>query len=86
MHATACTGADWGSDIDDRRSVSATKVMNTGAPEDFKSRYQSTVDLSSAETEYITLILCAQEVLWVRALLKEFGFEQVEATYVWEYN
>ena len=34
----------------------------------FKSKYQRTVALSSAEVgvEYVALSLCTQEVLWVR--------------------
>ena len=42
--------------------------------------------LSSAEAEYMALSLCTQEVLWIRALLKDLGLEQVGATWVWEDN
>ena len=60
--------------------------MIGGAPVFFKSKYQRTVALSSAEAEYMALSLCTQEVLWVRAMLKDLGHEQVEATLVWEDN
>uniref|UniRef100_A0AAV1UDV4 Integrase catalytic domain-containing protein n=1 Tax=Peronospora matthiolae TaxID=2874970 RepID=A0AAV1UDV4_9STRA len=55
-------------------------------PSVYKSKYQRTVALSSAEAEYMALSLCTQEVLWVRALLKDLGHEQVGATWVWEDN
>ncbi|ETP08782.1 hypothetical protein F441_15296 [Phytophthora nicotianae CJ01A1] len=58
---TAYTDADWGSNPDDRRSVSGTMVTISGAPVIFKSKYQRTVALSSAEAEYMALGLCTQE-------------------------
>ncbi|KAE9296708.1 hypothetical protein PR003_g23685 [Phytophthora rubi] len=67
----AYTDADWGSNLDDRRSVSGIIIMIGGAPVVFKSKYQRTVALSSAEAEYMALILCTQEVLWTRAMLKD---------------
>ena len=80
----AYTDADWGSNLDDRRSVSGIMIMISGAPVVFKSKYQRTVALSSAEAEYMALILCTQEVLWNRAILKDLGHEQVGATQVWK--
>lgn len=52
-------GADWGSDRDDRRSVSGVLLKINGGPTVFKSKCQKTVALSSAEAEYIALSLCA---------------------------
>ncbi|OWZ06003.1 polyprotein [Phytophthora megakarya] len=86
VELSAYTDADWGSNLDDRRSVSGTMVMISGAPVIFKSKYQRTVALSSAEAEYMALSLCTQEVLWTRAMLKDMGHEQVGATQVWEDN
>lgn len=86
VQATAYTDADWGSNIDDRRSVSGIMVMIRGAPVVFRSKYQQTVALSSAEAEYMALSLCTQEVLWVRAILKDLGHQQVGATLIWEDN
>ncbi|KAG2880370.1 Retrovirus-related Pol polyprotein from transposon TNT 1-94 [Phytophthora cactorum] len=82
----AFTDADWGSNLDDRRSVSRIMVLIGGAPVVFKSKYQRTVALSSVEAEYMALSLCTQEVLWARAMLKDLGHGQVEATQVWEDN
>ncbi|GMF61966.1 unnamed protein product [Phytophthora fragariaefolia] len=82
----AYTDADWGSNLDNRRSVSGIMIMISGAPVVFESKYQRTVALSSAEAEYMALSLCTQEVLWTRAMLRDVGHEQVGATQVWEDN
>ncbi|OWY90505.1 polyprotein [Phytophthora megakarya] len=57
IKAEAYTDADWGSNIDDRRSVSGVLVMIGNAPVVFKSKFQRTVALSSAEAEYMALWL-----------------------------
>lgn len=69
----AFTDAGWGSSIDDRRSVSGVMIMIGGGPVVYKSRYQRTVALSTSKAEYIALSLCAQEVRWVRLMLKDLG-------------
>ncbi|POM80562.1 Integrase catalytic core protein [Phytophthora palmivora] len=82
----AFSDADWGTNIDDRRSVSGVMVLMGNAPVVFKSKFQRTVALSSAEAEYTALSLCVQEVLWMRAMLKDMGHEQGNATQIWEDN
>ncbi|KAE8880335.1 Retrovirus-related Pol polyprotein from transposon TNT 1-94 [Phytophthora fragariae] len=82
----AYTDAHWGSNLDDRRLVSGIMTMIGSAPVVFKSKYQRTVALSSAEAEYMALSQCTQEVMWTRAMLKDLGHEQVGATQVWEDN
>lgn len=86
MKMEAYTDADWGSKIDDRRSVSGTMIMIGGAPVVYKSKFQRTVALSTAEAEYMALSMCTQEVLWTRSMLKDLGHEQVGATQVWKDN
>ena len=56
------------------------------APVVFKSKFQRTVSLSSAEAEYMALILCVQEVMWTRAMLNEMRMIQDNATQIWEDN
>lgn len=82
----AYSDADWGTNTDDRRSVSGIMVMIASAPVVFKSKYQRTAVLSSAEAEYMALSLCPQEVLWTRAMLRDMGHEQVRKTQVWKDN
>ncbi|OWZ06259.1 polyprotein [Phytophthora megakarya] len=42
VELSAYTDADWGSNLDDRRSVPGTMIMISGAPVIFKSKYQRT--------------------------------------------
>ncbi|OWZ13873.1 polyprotein [Phytophthora megakarya] len=58
----------------------------SGRPVVFKSKYQRTVALSSAEVQYMALCQCTQEVLCTRAMLKNLGHEKVGATHVLEDN
>ncbi|OWZ04219.1 Integrase, catalytic core protein [Phytophthora megakarya] len=70
VELTAYTDVDWGSNLDDRRSVSGISRASVV----FKSKYQRTVALSQ----------CTQEVLFTRAMLKDLGHEQVGTTQVLE--
>uniref|UniRef100_H3H5K8 Reverse transcriptase Ty1/copia-type domain-containing protein n=1 Tax=Phytophthora ramorum TaxID=164328 RepID=H3H5K8_PHYRM len=76
VRLTAFSDADWGSNLDDRRSVSGVIVVIGNAPVVFKSKFQRTMALS----------LCVQEVLWTRAMLKDMGAFQRNATTIWEDN
>eukprot|EP00961_Rhodomonas_salina_P249682 3375276-Rhodomonas_salina.1 len=59
--------------------------MNS-APISWKAKRQDCVTLSSAEAEYIAASMCGQEVVYLRALLCWFGYEQMAPTVVWEDN
>ncbi|OWZ13709.1 polyprotein [Phytophthora megakarya] len=85
LKVEVATDADWGSNIDDRRSVSGIIVM-INAPVVSKSKFQRTVALSSAEAEYMAFCLCVQEVLWMCSMLKNMGIGLKEATRIWEDN
>lgn len=67
--------ANWGGDTATRRSTSGVLVLLGGGPVIYKSKRQSTVALSSAEAEYISLALATQEVMWLRFLLNELGLQ-----------
>ncbi|OWY91211.1 Retroelement Polyprotein [Phytophthora megakarya] len=62
LKVEAFTVADWGSNIDDRRSVSGIMVMIGNTSVVFKSKFQRTVALSSAEAEYMALSLSATQI------------------------
>ena len=65
--------SDWAGCPDTRRSTSGYVVMFAGAAVSWISKRQPTVALSSAEAEYVTACLAAQEVQWIRQLLAEIG-------------
>ena len=68
---SAYSDADWASNKNCRKLMSGTMVMINESPVIFKSKYQQSVALSTAEAEYMTLSLCVQEVLWRNNLLTE---------------
>ena len=63
--------ADWAGDIDGRKSTSGYLFQVGGASISWKSKKQSCVALSMAEAEYMSLILAAQEAIWLNRLLAE---------------
>jgi len=68
--------ADWAGDRTDRRSTTGYVVKVNGSTVSWASKKQTTVALSSAEAEYMAAGAAVQEMLWVRSLLREMGFEQ----------
>ena len=71
----AYADADFGGDPDSRRSTTGMVVkMGTGAIS-WSSKLQAILTLSTTEAEYIAAVSTAQEIIWLRNLLKEIGFE-----------
>ncbi|GAA5990581.1 hypothetical protein JCM11641_007793, partial [Rhodosporidiobolus odoratus] len=77
---TGWSDADHGADKDTRRSVSG-HVFGVGTDSllstaiSWLSRRQASVSISSTEAEYIALSEAAREMLWLRQLLRELGFD-----------
>lgn len=65
--------ADWGSDMDDRRSTSGYVFQVYGSTVSWTTRKQATISLSSTEAEYVSLSQASCEAIWLRNLLTEFG-------------
>ena len=71
---TAYADADFGGDVDSRRSTSGMVVkMGTGAVS-WSSRLQPIVTLSTTEAEYVSATSAGQEILWLRNLFAELGY------------
>jgi hypothetical protein len=82
----AYSDADWGGNIDNRRSTSGSiYLLGQGAVSWF-SKGQKSVALSTMEAEYMALNECLKEGIWLRQLLKEMGFPQQHPTIVYEDN
>lgn len=52
----------------------------------WKSQQKKCVTLSTSEAKYTAAASAATETVWMRLLLKEIGFEQTEATVIYEDN
>jgi hypothetical protein len=83
---TAYADADWAGDLDKRKSRSGYVVLCNKSPIIWSSKLQNSVALSSTEAEYVSLSITARDVIWCRTLLCELGFEQSNATVIYEDN
>ena len=78
--------SDWAADLDSRRSHTGYVLMMTGGAVSWKSRRQDCVSLSTSEVEYVAASQCGQEVLYLREILRDFGYTQENPTNVYEDN
>jgi hypothetical protein len=63
------TDADFGGDVDKRRSTSGLIACLNGGAVLWVSKLQSVVATSTAEAEYIAGAYAAKEALWLRKIL-----------------
>jgi hypothetical protein len=67
--------SDWGSDADDRRSVTGYVFLLGGGAVSWQARKQTTVALSSVEAEYMAATQSTKEAMWWRSTLLELGVD-----------
>ena len=83
---SAYSDADFANCKDTRRSVSGYITFVFGSPISWMSKKQSLVTLSTTEAEYVALSKCVQELLYLRNILEELGFQNKEPIVVYEDN
>lgn len=69
------TDADWVGCIDDRKSTAGYFTFVGGNLVTWRSKKQNVVALSSAEVEFRGMVKGICELLWIRKMLTELGFE-----------
>ncbi|OMO69396.1 Integrase, catalytic core [Corchorus capsularis] len=74
--------SDWGGDIDDRKSTTGFVFYMGDTAFTWSSKKQPIVTLSTCEVEYVALSSCVTQAIWLRSLLKELHFAQMEPTEV----
>lgn len=67
--------ADWGGDLNDRKSVTGFLFKVFGNVVTWVTRKQNCVTLSTTEAELVALSVSVCEGLWLVKLMKDFGFE-----------
>lgn len=78
--------ADWGNDINDRRSMSGYILRVFGGTVAWLTRKQQTVALSSTEAEFVALCTATCEGIWMRRLLADLGVVIKESVVYYEDN
>ncbi|XP_062699641.1 uncharacterized protein LOC134284649 [Aedes albopictus] len=74
---TGNTDADWGGDVDTRKSTTGYIFMKMGGAVSWSVKRQATVALSSCEAKFMALSATVQEALWWQQLLEQIDGKQV---------
>ena len=82
----AFVDSDYAACNDTRRSQTGFLVINNGGPVSWSAKRQASVTLSSQEAEFVAASQLGVELLYVRTLMKDFGYEQKKPTVTWEDN
>ena len=82
LHYTpkAVSDADWGGDVQHRRSVTGFVIKLAGGAVHYKTRYQPTIALSSTEAEFSAACDAGKAILYVRSLLEALGLQRHDTT------
>lgn len=67
--------SDWGSNIDNRRSITGYAFMIANGAVSWQSKKQQTVAQSSVEAEYMALNLAAREAVWWKRFLLDLRLD-----------
>ena len=67
--------ASFAGDVDTRRSTTGYLFKIVREPVSWQSRMQTTVALSSMESEYMAASAAAQEAMWLNRLIGQHGFK-----------
>jgi hypothetical protein len=78
LRPTGWVDADYGGDIDSRRSCAGYVFIQAGGPTAWSAQYQPTVALSMTEAEYMAVSRAAKQILWMFSEMEEVGYAQAK--------
>ena len=70
MHLIGYSDADWGGDLDERKSTSGYAFLLNNGAISWSSKKQSCIALSTMDAEYIACSAAVQEAVWLRQFLE----------------
>ena len=76
----AATDSDWGGDTSHRKSITGLVIKLAGGCIYYKTKFQTTIALSSTEAEFVAATETAKSLIYIRTILKEIGIEQQHAS------
>lgn len=86
LRLTTYSDADWAGCSDTRRSITGWCMFVGTSLISWKSKKQDRVSKSSTESEYRAMSSACSEIIWLRGLLAELGFPQLESTSLYADN
>lgn len=72
--------SDWASNADDRKSTTGGCFFNGSNLVSWYSKKQISISLSTVVAEYIAVGSCCGQMLWMKQMFKDYGFDNVELT------
>ena len=76
----AYTDADWGSDPNNRKSVTGNVYFLAGAAIGWISKKQTVTATSTCKSEYVAASACTRHVTWLRTMFQDLGYQQENPT------
>ena len=78
----AATDSDWGGNTTLRKSITGLVIKLLGGCIYYKTKFQTTIALSSTEAEFVAATETAKSILYIQRILKEIGTEQQHANII----
>jgi len=76
--------ADWGGDLEDRRSTTRFVFMIAGGAIYWSSKRQPTITLSTTEVEYMANTQATKEAIWKTKLMIDLGYMEEKKVMVFD--
>ena len=76
----AYTDADWGSNPNDRKSITGNIYFLAGAAIGWLLKKQTVTATSTCKAKYVAASACTRHVTWLRTMFQDLGYRQEDPT------